>query len=392
VSLRPAFELGINYWPRRSAMHMWRRLDLGEVREDMARIADMGFHAVRLFALTRDFLPAPDEVRSDRVAALAEVVGIAHAAGLGAVPTVVVINMSGAMWWPGWMLDATGLPGDLYGDPALLRAQERLVRACAEACHGAAPLRAFDLANEIDGAQLPRTREAARGWTARLAAAARSGARGVPLQIGTHLPSIAESNNMRVDDLGIVADEDVMHAYPLYCDAARGPLDAELVPFSCALTAALAGTGRRVLMQEFGLCTAAPGERGRAITDDFLGQPRQQYLASEEEAATYYDEVLERLVATGAAGAWAWCWADYDRALLDTPPFDRAIRERSFGLVRADGSEKPAALVFGRLRRRIDAGDVRPGAVPPILDVDADVYYRAPEVHFRRLYRQWCAS
>jgi hypothetical protein len=30
--------------------------------------------------------------------------------------------------------------------------------------------------------------------------------------------------------------------------------------------------------------------------------------------------------------------------------------------------------------------------VPHILDVDADACYREPEVHFQRLYRQWCAS
>ena len=38
-----AFELGINYWPRRKAMYMWRELDLAEVRDEMLHIADMGF-------------------------------------------------------------------------------------------------------------------------------------------------------------------------------------------------------------------------------------------------------------------------------------------------------------------------------------------------------------
>jgi endo-1,4-beta-mannosidase len=385
----PGFELGINYWPRRSAMHMWRRLDLGEVREDMARIAGMGFHAVRLFALTRDFLPRVDSVDVERVAALARVVGIAHEAGLGAVPTLVVINMSGAMWWPDWMPDGAR---NLYEDEEVLRAQERLVEACARACRDAAPVRAFDLANEVDGAQVPRTRAAGRAWAERLATAVRRAAPGVPVQVGTHLPSLAEVNNMRVDDLGAVADEDVMHAYPLYCDAARGALDPELVPFSCALTANLAGTGRRVLMQEFGLCTTAPGQPGSTIKDDFLGRPLQQYLASEEEAGRYYEDVLQRLVETGSAGAWAWCYGDYDAALFNAAPLDRAVRERSFGLVRADGTAKPAALAFTRLRARIDAGEVALGAIPRVLDVSAAEYYRAPAEQFRRLYALWCTA
>jgi hypothetical protein len=196
---------------------------------------------------------------------------------------------------------------------------------------------------------------------------------------------------MRIDDLAAVADEDIMHAYPLYSDVARSFLDPELVPFSCALTAGLAASGRPPLMQEFGLCTAAPGVTGHTITDDFLGTPRAQYLASEDEAATYYDDVLGRLVKTGAAGAYAWCYADYDSRLFDRPPLDTAVRERTFGLVRADGSEKPAARVFREFRRRRDAGALLPALVPPVLDVTADEYYRAPAQHFERLYASWLA-
>lgn len=63
---------------------------------------------------------------------------------------------------------------------------------------------------------------------------------------------------MRVGDLARSVDEDVMHAYPLYSELARHPPDPERAPFACALTAELAGSDRVPLMQEFGLCTAAP--------------------------------------------------------------------------------------------------------------------------------------
>ena len=142
-------------------------------------------------------------------------------------------------------------------------------------------------------------------------------------------------------------------------------------------------------MQEFGLCTAAPGSAGQTILDDFLGQRREQYLASEEEAASYYDAVLDRLVRTGAAGAYAWCYGDYDPALFDRPPFATAQRERTFGLVRADGSEKPAVDVFRRWNERRDAGGIPRSPVASVLDVTADEYYRAPAQHFERLYGTW---
>ena len=386
------FELGLNYWPRRTAMYMWRELDLIEIRDEMQHIAAMGFDVVRLFLLTRDFIPAPRTVDATMVARLVDVCRIAAESGLRVMPTLIVLNMSGRIWWPDWMCDAQGRPGNLYEDATFLDTQVLLAQSCAGALAGSAAIRAIDLANEIDDAQRPRTRDAAVNWTSRLADVVRQRAPGVAVQIGAHLPSLSTINQMRVDDIAGLMDEDVMHAYPLYSDVARGFLDPELVPFSCALTAELAGSGRRTLMQEFGLCTAPQGMPGVTITDDFLGSSRTQYLASEEEGAAYYHGVLQRLVHTGAAGAYAWCYADYDARLHDRPPFDTAVRERTFGLVRADGSEKPAVAVFRALRARRDAGTL--GLVKPLawlLDLSADDYYREPTRHFARLYARWLA-
>jgi endo-1,4-beta-mannosidase len=383
------FELGINYWPRRRAMYMWRELHVGEVRDELAHIADIGFDTVRLFTLAQDFLPERECVDGNMVSGLVEVARAAKDAGLSIVPTVIVINMSGKIWWPHWMLDADGVPADLYSDPSVVRSQILLVDACASALAGDASIRAIDIANEIDDAQRPASRDVARAWMAAMAGAIRAAAPNVPVRIGAHLPSLTTDNHMRIDDLGSVLDEDIMHGYPLYSDYARSFLDPELVPFSCALTSGLSGNRRPAMMQEFGLCTASRGADGISITDDFLGEPRAQYLASEEEGAAYYEAVVDRLAQTGAAGAYAWCYSDYDPRLFARPPLDRAIRERTFGLVRADGSEKPAAQVFRSLRKRRDAGDLARGEVPQVLDVGADEYYRSPGAHFERLYGEW---
>ncbi|MEP6998898.1 MAG: cellulase family glycosylhydrolase, partial [bacterium] len=288
MTTEPRFELGINYWPRAKAMYMWREFDIGEVRDELAHIADMGFDTVRLFALTQDFLPARESVDAAMVGRLVDVARVASEAGLSIVPTILVINMSGNIWWPSWMRDADGIPGDLFAEPSLLRSQTQLATACASALAGDASVRAIDIANEIDDAQRPVSRQAARAWTSAMANAIRDVAPGTPVRIGAHLPSLTTDNNMRVDDLASELDEDVMHAYPLYSDFARSFLDPELVPFACALTAGLAGRNRAPLMQEFGLCTAPQGSPGLTIADEFLGQVRTQYLASEEEGATYY--------------------------------------------------------------------------------------------------------
>ena len=382
----PRFELGCNYWPRRTAMYMWRELDLGEVRAELAHMRDIGFRVVRFFLLTEDFLPAPDRVASDKLSQLVEVARIASEEHIATIPTLITINMSGKMWWPAWIHAPRP---SLFADPTLLRAQALLVESCARALAGDASIRAFDLSNELDDAQPVPTRDAGWLWTALLTAAVRRGAPGVPVQVGAHLPSLRSTTHLRIDDLAGVVDEDCMHAYPLYCDVARGFLDPELVPFSCALTRELADQNRPTLMHEFGICTAPRGNPGSMIHDDFLGRPLPQYLASEEEAALYYAQVLERLAATGAAGAYAWCYADYAPELYVRAPFDRAVRERSFGLIRSDGSEKPAVEVIRAFASRLERGEVQLGEAPRLLDVTADEYYTAPNEHFSRLYEQW---
>ena len=342
---------------------MWRELDLGEVRDDLAHMRDLGFRVVRVFLLTEDFLPAPMTVARTRSPRSSMSRARPRRAAVHD-PTLITINMSGKFWWPAWMRDQHGAPRSLYTDPALLRSQALLVETCARALAGDASIRAFDLSNEIDDAQRLPSRDAGWLWAALLAGSVRRAAPGVPVQFGAHLPSLTADTHMRIDDLAGVVDEDCMHAYPLYCDVARCFLDPELVPFACALTAELAATGRAPLMQEFGICTAPNGSAGVTITDDFLGRPRAQYLASEDEGARYYEQVLDRLAATGAAGAYAWCYGDYDAKLFDRAPFDTAsasARSASSARTAARSRRAPSSA---RSRRASLRGEVRFGSPP----------------------------
>ena len=43
-------------------MYAWTRFDLGEIREDMARIKGLGLDGVRFFLLWEAFQPTPDAI------------------------------------------------------------------------------------------------------------------------------------------------------------------------------------------------------------------------------------------------------------------------------------------------------------------------------------------
>ncbi|MGC2130026.1 MAG: hypothetical protein WA629_08020, partial [Candidatus Aquilonibacter sp.] len=99
------FLLGVNYWPSRSAMYMWQRFDLGEIRADMAHIKGLGFDLVRFFLRWDDFQPAPDRMDEKMLQRFDAVMQAISDAGLRAMPTLFCGHMSGVNWLPAWSLD-----------------------------------------------------------------------------------------------------------------------------------------------------------------------------------------------------------------------------------------------------------------------------------------------
>ncbi len=386
-------------------MYWWKQFDGVEVDEEFAQIAGWGPQHVRFFLLWEDFQPEENFVSARQLNNLVTVLDTAAKHGLQAVPTLLVGNMSGLLWLPGWIYTDTPTHrktfqftdghevdlevGDFYGDARLLRAQARLAREAAHATAGHPALHSWDLANEIDQIKVPSSPNTAWLWFQVLCGAIRSADPTVPVTYGAHSISLT-TDGLTVPLMTQFMDYLSMHAYPMYNDAARGPMDAEWVPFLVTLTSSLAG-GQPVLMQEFGLPTAPAGTATHTIRDNFLGTSKPQLLVSEEEGAAYYATVLDRLWQIGALGAVAWCYADYAPDLWQRPPFDLTVRERSFGLFRADGSPKPAADVMRRFGSEVTSGSIVQrlgdlGAGKVALHVDPQAYYRDPEGSLTHAY------
>ncbi len=207
-----------------------------------------------------------------------------------------------------------------------------------------------------------------------------------PVLAGLHGASLEADVGFRIGDVAAETDVSVMHGYPIYSSIARGPLDPDFVPFTAALSAALAG--RPVLYEEFGVNTDAPDGSSHWRELVLWGhRSRRAHFASERDAAAYFAAVLPGLVRVGSLGAFAWCFSDYAPSLWNEPPCDFQVHERFFGLLRPDGSLKPTAQVmreFALTRPRV--------AVPERsveLDGPADEYYRDPARRMRDLYQRF---
>jgi hypothetical protein len=408
--------LGLTYWPRRTGFSWWQAFDRGETREELAHVATLGCNTVRFYLRWEDFQPGPQRINSGAFNALEQALDTAHECGLSVVAALFPAAIGGALQVPGWtnsvdVLDelrsAARLVGptmvlrpnsgpsllydgtyhsnqtrDLFRETPILDAQRYLIREVAGYFRSHPALTIWQLGEGPERIRKPGSAQAVAEWFAAMGEALReqdskarllgvTSARGLTLSTGPRPADIAQSCGL----VGVAAD-------PPEHPMRRQPGHTAYVAYMHALTAGLAG--RPVVVTSLGLPTAPNGLAGW-INDSTYGRPLLTYRAEPEEQATFVEITLDRLHRDGAEGAWLASYADYPQPLWPTPPLDRAIRERTLGLVDAEGREKPAA---GALRAFAARRPTVVSVAPPIV-VDPDSYWREPKRSFEELWREF---
>jgi endo-1,4-beta-mannosidase len=383
------FLLGINYWPRRSAMYMWQRFDLDEIGEDLAQIKRLGLDVVRFFLMWETFQPQPNTMDERALRHFDAVMDRVAETGLRAMPTLFCGHMSGVNWLPSWTLEretsvgrfrtiANGnvvdrAIGDFYANAELLRAQTFFAHRIGERVRDHPALFAWDLGNEFSNLRVPATAHDAAEWSARLTEALLE-ASGAGASGGMHGEDLDHDRRLRPSSIARPWPFAMMHGYSVYSAFARDRLDTNVVPFLYQLQQSF--SGKRVLFAELGNPECPPG----------LDRVNGFACLDENELAQYARGAIDRLHARGALGAFWWCWADYDPALATLPPFDRAPHELRFGVVRSDGTLKPVAQVLAQL-----AGEARQtvDTLPAPIGNESEHYAGLPQ-SIGREYRVYC--
>jgi endo-1,4-beta-mannosidase len=370
-------------------MYAWQRFDLGEIRDDMARIKSLGLDVVRFFLLWEAFQPQPDAMDPGALSRFADLMTVIDNAGLKAMPTLFCGHMSGVNWLPAWTLDpatphgrfrtitnGSSSPfgiGDFYADPHLLRAQTLFAHRVAERVRDHPALYAWDLGNEFSNLREPATPADAAAWSVRLTETlieySGTGATG-----GLHGEDLERDRRIRPSSIARAWSFATMHGYPVYSAFARGRMDPNVVPF--LMQVAQSCSSKRVLFSELGN-PQCPPDSDRAGNVACL---------DEAEMAQYAYDAIDRLHQRGALGAFWWCWADYDLALAALPPFDVAQHELRFGIIRADGNFKPVASTLARIAR--EARNVLEAPAPI---VNEDAYYASLPRGIFTDYLEYCA-
>jgi endo-1,4-beta-mannosidase len=316
--------------------------------------------------------------------------------------------MSGPNWSPGWLLDRNAPPPspfmrqvlsageivdssyrNMFHDPEALRASELLLRTVVGEYKDHDAIWLWNLGNEPDLFAYPNSAEAGRMGSKNMRDSIREVDPVHDVTCGLHTANIIRDNGLRVDKVFNEMDVAVMHGYPMYMPWARDDLDADFVPYLCALVTALCG--KPCLAEEWGGCTTPNGDSEVWEWVTYKGVQRKQFMASETALASYIEQVLPKLVEVGSTGAFLWCFADYAEDLWDRPPCDEngAKHERHFGLVRPDGTLKPHTEVIRKFSETKPT--VKAAQRTVTLDITPDEYYADPHHHAKRLYEDYIA-
>jgi endo-1,4-beta-mannosidase len=400
------FLLGVNYWPRKKGVNWWSDFDTGEVREEFAIIRELGMTIVRIFLLWEDFQPTPGEISTNSLNYLVNVCDIADELELKLDITFFTGHMSGPNFAPSWMLLEGDKPAYIqqvvsekkvvdkgylnpFSETKVIEAEKLQLRAVIQLLKDHPAIYCWNLGNEPDIFAFPPSDIIGEKWAVELTKTIREIDSRNPVTCGLHIASLLYNNGLRIDQIFQVMDFAVMHAYPMYMMGfVKDPLDVEFVPFTCALTSAL--SGKPVLMEEFGGCTAPPGKDSFEREWIGYGKEMKQFMASEEALAEYFTAVLPKLVEVGAIGAMSWCFADFHHDLWGIPPYKESRHERFFGLVRPDGSLKPHAKVI----REFSATNpiVKPASRVISLPYRSSDYYVDTLEKILNLYEDWTKS
>jgi endo-1,4-beta-mannosidase len=369
------FTLGLTYRPRLSGFGWWDQFDAIATAEELAHIADIGCTSIRLCLSWEAFQPSSRRIGGRAMRVLEATLDAALQANLQVVATLFPLADGGILAIPDWangssLIDelteqrgaqptltipqAQGLPifsegryrpnrtRDLFAYQPILRAQRYLISEVVGYFGSHQSLWGWQLGAGIERAHPPQSAEVAARWYQLMADAIREQCPNAQILGETTMHAMARQTSPRPEDLLTACTQLGVAAYPAE-PPALARRHTSFAAFAHALATGL--TNRPVTVTALGMPTTSQ-HGGRWAEEHVFGRPQTIFYGDTEQQAAYYETALQRLYQAGAAGIWLASYSDYAQANAHTPPFDWAPRERSLGIIDAQGNEKPAAGVI----------------------------------------------
>ena len=354
-----SFLLGVNYWPRKSGVKMWRDFDEKEIDAEFAQIRELGMDTVRVFPLWDDFQPIyelpnaqnrprgigmrhdwnmtpvrnPEMVDVKMLERFDRVVELAGKHNLKLIVALLTAWMSGTLFNPSWKGGR-----NLFSHPFMLKYQMLYCRAFARRYAGRPEILAWEYGNEQNCTDECDSPETAWVWLHALAAELRLHDPQTPVASGMHgLVNIAsEKHPWGIEDNADAVDLLTTHPYPPFTQGCfmESPTDLRANLHATVESRYLADLGHRPTLCE---------ETG-TLGNSSLSEPL---------TAAFLRMRLFSLFANRIEGCLWWCYSDF-RCSGELPYRDVQMENDGLGLTRTDGQPKPAALEMSKFRAVAD--------------------------------------
>lgn len=402
---------GVTYWPLRKGPMLWRAFDRAEVRYEFQQLAALGATIVRLPIIWADIQPRKDRLDGGVMRALEQTLDAASDAHLRVMPALFVGAALGGLFFPRWattsdissdllltmrfgpLLRVSAEPRapiiydgalhetdlrDLYTEPAMREAQRYLIGEVLGYFAGHPAVWGWELGSGWEHGRPPASSDAVAEWAGTLIEQAREIDSDVIMTYGASLRSLTRQKGPRPEHLAqssAIPSISLAPPLPVQLSAREYP---SFVAFVAALVTAL--TGRRPIVSGLGLPVDIRGGHGLAVQSEAFGVPITLPLLDEEEHAVLIADTLEAAARQGAPVALLAHAFDYPESLWSAPPLAMARAERGMGVLRDDGSERPAVVALRM---------TPPEPAPQVIEVDPEEYWRNPALHLRRLWAEW---
>jgi len=387
------FLLGVNYWPQKTAMFMWREFDKDVIEEDMSIISGLGLSCIRILLLWEDFQPTPKTVPTLMLDRLVELLERADEKNIKVVVTLFTGHLCGMNWLPTWMLLSSvdlnqpqifslgkvlfNRIRNPYAEPEVMERQIYFLGELTNAVSGHPALFSWDLGNEPSRWSPSADNFAVEIWLQAMTETLKERDDRVLLTLNLHVNDLVRKKGLTPIMAAKYMDYLSISGQPQNVSWAEDPFSPAL---PCFLGSVAGWLGKiPVMIQEFGLATKSilPGPR-----DSEPGSEGGQLLVSEEDAAMYAENVISHLRRLHLMGALWKSYGDYHPSIWKWPPLNNLTNERCTGLIRYDGIPKVAASVF-----KSEPGELEKERISSEwIDLSPEEYYRDPDQHLRRLY------
>ena len=344
--------IGVNYWPRYSAMYMWKNFNINLIIQDLSLIKNLKMNCLRIFLIWEDFQDSPNKINPESFLMLEKLLLECKKMNLKVILSIFQGHMSGINFLPEFTLNKSvinkqlfpifcnGKVGywevkDIYSDPLIIKAQKLLIKELVGNFKNL--VYSWDIANEIDNVLIPSSTNKFNNWVSFISSEIKEIDKNALVTLGTHSQNLEKNVNVNLKDLSRYLDYISMHGYPIYSSLATHHLDDNYVPF--LYFASKIFTKKEVYFTEFGLPSMKKSK--------FIKTPTSKvYIPNEDQVYKYLNKVLEKLYILGCRCFLYWCFADYDKSLYCLPPFNLFKHERYFGLVDKNGNYKKFAKIF----------------------------------------------